>query len=164
MLRVSVFILTLCLTVTGLAADVVEPDPNIQDWVKNCETGGGFEGRCYVSQTLRLKSSGQKLFEIAAGFPLSGEMPLLLVSGPLGMYLPSGISMQVDNTGQFQVVVAYCNEHGCHAYYRLTPAQFRMFKQGRWLNISYLDGTRRRHRFGVSLNGFTDAIASVRGQ
>lgn len=133
----------------------------IDDWARECDDGGEFAGRCFIRQRLTLKSSGQMLFEIAAGYPLGGEYPLLLLSAPLGTYLPSGITIEVDDTGAYQAVVAYCNHDGCHAYYRMTPALYRLFRQGRWLNVSFLDGTRRTNRFQVSLNGFSSAIDSL---
>ncbi len=136
----------------------------IEDWVRECEGDGEFAGRCFIRQRLTLKSSGQLLFEIAAGYPLGGEYPLLLLSVPLGSYLPPGITLQVDDTEAYHAVVAYCNHDGCHAYYRMTPSLYDRFRRGRWLNVSFLDGTRRTNRFQVSLNGFSRAIDSLSGE
>ncbi|MCZ7600997.1 MAG: invasion associated locus B family protein [Gammaproteobacteria bacterium] len=122
---------------------------------------GEFAGRCYIRQTLTLKDSGRMLFEIAAGYPLGGEYPLLLMTIPLGSFLPPGITIGVDDAGQWRATVAYCNSDGCHAYYRMTPELYRMFRQGRWLNVSYQDGSRRDNRFQASLNGFSAAIDSI---
>ena len=134
----------------------------IQDWVKVCENRGAFAGRCYVSRTLNLKKTGKKLFQIAAGYPLDGEYPLILVTAPLGIYLPPGVRMQVDGTETYRAVIAYCNIDGCHAYYRLTKRTLNLFQRGRWLNVSFVDGTRKEHLFQVSLNGFTTALQQVR--
>ncbi len=136
----------------------------VEDWARECEDDGDFAGRCFIRQRLTLKSSGQMLFEIAAGYPLGGDYPLLLLSAPLGTYLPPGITIEVDQTGPYRAVVAYCNREGCHAFYRMTPELFRFFRQGRWLNVAFLDGTRRTNRFQVSLNGFSAAIDSLRGE
>jgi invasion protein IalB len=138
-----------------------EPGPVIEDWVLRCEQEGEFRDRCFIRQTLTLKASGEMLFDIAAGYPLGGDFPLLLLSAPLGMYLPGGITIEVDATGAHRTIVAYCNTEGCHAYYRMTPELFRLFRQGRWLNVTFLDGTRRAHSLQVSLNGFSDAIDAL---
>lgn len=132
-----------------------------QDWTRHCEEQGEFAGRCYIRQTLTLRNSGEMLFEIAAGYPLGGEYPLLLMTIPLGSFLPPGIVIGVDDTGQWRATVAHCNSDGCHAYYRMTPELYRMFRQGRWLNVSYQDGSRRANRFQASLNGFSAAIDSI---
>ncbi|KAA3624622.1 MAG: hypothetical protein DWQ08_10155, partial [Proteobacteria bacterium] len=79
-----------------------------------------------------------------------------------GMDLPVGITLGVYDTNSYRAVVAYCNVDGCHAYYRMTPELYRMFRRGRWLNVTFLDGTRRAHRFKVSLAGFSAAIDSVK--
>lgn len=136
-------------------------DGIMQDWVIKCEQEGEFRDRCFIRQTLTLRSSGEMLFDIAAGYPLGGEYPLLLLSAPLGIYLPAGIDIEVDNTGSNRAVVAYCNHEGCHAYYRMTSSLYRMFRQGRWLNVTFLDGTRRAHDLQVSLSGFSKAIDSL---
>ncbi len=133
----------------------------IDDWARECETAGEFADRCFIRQSLTLNATGQRLFEIAAGYPLGGQYPLLLLSVPLGTYLPGGIVMEVDDTGAHRAVVAYCNTEGCHAYYRMTEPLYRMFRQGRWLNVQFVDGTRRTTRFQVSLNGFSNAIDSL---
>jgi invasion protein IalB len=137
---------------------------SVEDWVRQCEESGEFSGRCFVRQSLTLKSTGAMLFEIAAGYPLGGDYPLLLLSAPLGTYLPAGITIEVDDTGAYQAVLAYCNTQGCHAYYRMTQELYHLFRSGRWLNVSFLDGTRRIHRFQVSLNGFSAGIDSVTGR
>lgn len=136
-------------------------DRIVQDWVVKCEREGEFRDRCFIRQTLTLRSSGEMLFDIAAGYPLGGEYPLLLLSAPLGIYLPAGIDIEVDNTGSHRAVVAYCNHEGCHAYYRMTSSLYRLFRQGRWLNVTFLDGTRRAHDLQLSLSGFSKAIDSL---
>ncbi|KAA3621008.1 MAG: hypothetical protein DWQ08_14710, partial [Proteobacteria bacterium] len=68
----------------------------IEDWVRSCAESGEFADRCFIRQSLTLKDSGGRLFDIAAGYPLGGDFPLLLLSAPLGMYLPGGITLEVD--------------------------------------------------------------------
>ncbi len=145
--------------IAGAETHAQAADP---DWQRKCGGVEVFNDRCFIAQTLRLRDSGRKLFEIAAGYPLDGEFPILLLSGPLGMYLPDGIRLQVDDTEAYRAVVAFCDGDGCHAYYRMTERLYRMFRQGRWLRIALNDGTRREIRFEVSLNGFTAGIESLR--
>ena len=158
-LAIIVIALVLALALTPAASRA--QSALIDDWARQCEEEGEFGGRCFIRQRLTLNASGQMLFEIAAGSPLGGEYPLLLLSAPLGTYLPPGITIEVDDTGAYRAIVAYCNHDGCHAYYRMTPALYRLFRQGRWLNVSFLDGTRRTNRFQVSLKGFSAAIDSL---
>lgn len=145
-----------------LVSPIAHSNEKIQDWVQVCEDRGEFSGRCFISQTLHLKQSGKKLFQIAAGYPFEEKLPLILVSAPLGIYLPAGISLQVDKTELYKAAFAYCNLEGCHAYYRLTPRLLSFFRGGRWLNVVFQDGTRREHQFKVSLNGFTVALRSLK--
>ncbi|MFT5114692.1 MAG: invasion protein IalB [Parasphingorhabdus sp.] len=154
-------LLFLLLLNTVLISAPVQSQDISEDWARICEDRGAFKGKCYISQTLKLKKSGKKLFQIAAGYPLEGDLPLILVSAPLGIYLPAGIIMQIDKTEAYKAIVAYCNIDGCHAYYRMSERFERLFQQGRWLNVSYLDGTRRENQFKVSLNGFTSALQQL---
>jgi invasion protein IalB len=132
-----------------------------KDWVKRCADSGDFKDRCYVSQQLTLKESGTPLFNIAIGYPLDQQFPLVLVTTPLGIYLPAGLRIQVDEQNAARIVFAYCNNDGCHGYHRMTAVQVKEFKEGRWLNVEFLDGTRRAHQFDVSLLGFTASLESL---
>lgn len=152
---------TIGLVAASVPAVTTAQSALVEDWARECENEGDFAGRCFIRQRLTLKSSGEMLFEIAAGYPLGGDYPLLLLSAPLGTFLPPGITIEVDQTGPYRAVVAYCNRDGCHAFYRMTPELFRFFQQGRWLNVAFHDGTRRINRFQVSLNGFSAAIDSL---
>ena len=139
----------------------VAQQSKFEDWVRICEEKGAFSGRCYISQRLTLKDTGVDLFSLGIGYPLENKHPLMLLSAPLGIFLPSGIKFSVDSLQEVTSVVAYCNKAGCHAYYRMTANLIKEFRQGRWINVTFLDGTRKPHHFQVSLNGFTSAIASL---
>ena len=131
------------------------------DWVRICEDSGTFAGRCYISQRLTLKKTGKELFSLSIGYPLNNQLPLMLLSVPLGVYLPHGVVFAVDSLHKTKVVFAYCNTAGCHGYFRMTSGLIDDFREGRWLNVKFLDGTRKAHQFQVSLNGFTKAMQSL---
>ena len=154
-------IFTSIVIITVFSSSTGAQQNKFEDWVRVCEEKGAFSGRCYISQRLTLKDTGADLFSLGIGYPLQNPHPLMLLSAPLGIYLPSGINFSVDSLQKVKTVVAYCNKAGCHAYYRMTPKLIREFRHGRWINVTFLDGTRKPHHFQVSLNGFTSAIESL---
>ena len=159
---ISPWLLLLSFLPGALAAqDKVYTADIYKDWVKRCASEGTFKDRCYISQQLSLNDTGEPLFNITVGYPLNEKQPLVLVSTPLGVYLPAGVEMKVDDLEPHRIVFAYCNTEGCHGYYRMPAKLVTEFKQGRWLRVTFLDGTRRGHQFDVSLNGFTASLKSL---
>jgi invasion protein IalB len=147
--------------VCSAAPHAVAQDRTVfSDWVLECDARAP-QGACFVSQSLSLKDSGTRLFQIAAGEPFGDGQQMLLVTGPLGMYLPSGIRFSVDNAKWSTVALRYCNNDGCHGFHPLDQALVDELKRGRWLNVSIRDGSRQEVRFKASLNGFTAAFSRL---
>lgn len=143
------------------APDAIAQERTVfSDWVLECESSAPRRA-CFVSQSLSLKDSGARLFQIAAGEPFGDGQQMLLVTGPLGMYLPSGIRFSVDNGNWSTVALRYCNNEGCHGFHPLDQALIDELKRGRWLNVSIRDGSRQEVRFKASLDGFTAAFGRL---
>ena len=82
-----------------------------------------------------------------------------LVSLPLGVYIPSGVAVDVDDDFVFRAQLLECREdEGCRAAFDLTPEILEEMKMGGEMSVAIVDGrTRRAIAFNFSLMGFTKA-------
>lgn len=165
-LRSLLFPAMLCLSQNAWAQsdseNATENEPNqgqrktFKDWAMRCEGEEGSENhKCYIYQTLLLKETNERLLKVAVGYSPYQTPPLLLMSAPLGMFLPDGITVTVDDLEPRKAVVERCNPEGCHAALAIDEKLLTELKGGRWMSISLLDGNLQTVRMKVSLLGFT---------
>jgi len=82
-----------------------------------------------------------------------------LVNLPLGVYIPSGVAVDVDDDYVFRAQLLECREdEGCRAAFDLTPQILEEMKMGGEMSVAIVDGrSRRALSFNFSLMGFTKA-------
>jgi len=133
----------------------------IGDWSVQC----GEQGKkkvCHVSQNLTYKQDGKQLLNIAIGELANTGKEVVIVTLRLGIFLPVGIQIQIDENASNAYPIQWCLANGCHAYIELTPALLKMFKKGNQGKVTFQDASRKNITIPVSLKGFTKAYYSMR--
>lgn len=134
-------------------------------WHSRCEeTRGKIEGGCFIFQDLVLKQGGQRVLQFAAGFAESTPDPIALLSLPLGISLPPGVSLQVDDGKPTTLMVERCEPTGCRAGIKLAPALMRQLEGGSKLKVTFHDAERKPIEMQVVLAGFTAALAQIKAK
>jgi len=82
-----------------------------------------------------------------------------IASLPLGLYIPSGVAVDVDEEMVFRAQLLECREdEGCRAAFDVKPEILEAMKKGKQMSIAIVDGrTERAIAFNFSLIGFTKA-------
>lgn len=138
-------------------AVVAEPVDASGDWTVECDRDN--ELRCYLRQSILSQGTGQQVFEAALGYlgdPASG--PVLVLSAPLGIYLPDGLLLQVDDGPVRRAMFARCNPRGCHAEIAADLAMLEELRRGVMLSVGFSDGAGQRFRVPVSLTGVSGGL------
>ena len=143
----------------GLAADTPR---SFDDWALRCDDVELSAPECHLSQNILRKDSAERVLLVSIGYPQGAAVPIALMTTPLGIYLPTGITVQVDDGEPMHVELERCNEHGCHAGLTLDPTLVEQFRRGRELRVTMHDGSGRRFHFPVSLRGFRSGFAALR--
>ncbi len=66
-------------------------------WRVSCETAADSHRRgCFIVQNLVLREGGQRVLQIAVGYVEQTPDPIALLSLPLGISLPPGASIRID--------------------------------------------------------------------
>ncbi len=131
-----------------------------EDWTMRCDPDSATP-RCYLSQRAFIQGSGERVFELAVGELGEDRQIVMLLSAPLGIFLPAGLRVQVDNTNTQRVVLQRCNTRGCHAELLLNEEFLELMKKGLQLNITFSDSALQQFGFPMSLKGFSSGLEQL---
>ena len=133
------------------------------DWMIQCaEPKDDKKNICHISQNLTYKQDGKQLLNMAIGALANTGKDVLIVTLRLGIFLPSGVQVQVDSGDPKAYPIQWCLANGCHAYIELTTELLAMLKKGNQGKITFQDASRKNITVPVSLKGFTKAYYSMK--
>ena len=166
-MRLRLMLLSLVLASAWLASPVqaVDKGQRFKDWTAGCEKLPGMdEERCFIYQTIVNKDNEQPVLQMAVGYlPVDGgqDRPAALLTVPLGVALPPGIGMKIDDAEPFRVGYERCVPTGCIAGFPLTDELIGRFKRGNRIEVRVHDGL-RPVAMPISLQGFTAGFDALR--
>ena len=99
---------------------------------------------------------------VAVGYLTASEQPVAFFTLPLGVSLPGGLSLTVDNGKPVRIRYERCDASGCLAPLALTDTVVKSMRGGRWARVAFFDSTRREVSVPVSLLGFTAGLKSLK--
>lgn len=158
--------LVLALGLGGAQAQTAEgaaPAPTVVEqhgmWVFECTPADGTEF-CSMQQVLSNADTQEVLLHVTIAYhPRSADL-LMVSRTPLGVELPLGIGLQVDEGQQMAAPYTNCTQAGCRATAPLSPELVNTLKNGNTMKISF--GYRgQRIDAPVSLTGFTAAYNAI---
>ena len=130
-------------------------------WTVRCERVSTTARSCIMLQDLILKAGGQTVLQFSLGVePVSGT-PTVLLTLPLGISLPPGVSISIDSGTPAVFPVERCDPDGCQAGMRLRETTIAQLGTGEELEIRFSDGERQPIVVPVSLQGFAAAFAAL---
>ena len=131
-------------------------------WTVRCETAeAGTQSGCIMFQNVVLKTGGQPVLHFAIGYAPEDGTPTVIISLPLGISLPPGISIQIDEGKTANFPVERCEPEGCRAGMKLRDATIEQLTSGVRLTITFHDGERQPITVPLSLDGFGDGFQAL---
>jgi len=129
-----------------------------KDWALTCTTPkDGKDKRCYIFQNLLLKKGGQRLLNVVVGHLGAEGKPAAILTLPLGISLPPGASIRVDEGEPVRFAIERCTTQGCAGGVEIDEQLLAALKRGKQAKVSFRDAARREIVVPVSLSGFTAA-------
>ena len=136
-----------------------------KDWTVVCDQPEQLEEEiCLIVQQKNLRNSNQPVIRIEVGYSPQNGQPLLLATvstTPLGITLPHGLEIQVDELEAIRYAFGSCIAAGCVVGINLTEEQVAEFKRGNEAKFTFQDTQGRRITVPISLAGFTAAYNAV---
>lgn len=134
----------------------LQPHPTQPEWTKVCAHPGDRQN-CYVTRDF--VSAGGKAV-LAIGYyqirqPTERVIGRILL--PLGLSLPAGIRVAIDDAAPVSGQFSTCVPTGCFAEFPLTPALSERFKKGEVIRIAAKNQYLAEIGFIAPLTGFASA-------
>ncbi|MBI2799749.1 MAG: invasion associated locus B family protein [Gammaproteobacteria bacterium] len=135
------------------------------NWTAKCEAAhDGKEGGCFLLQNLVLRDGGQRVLQVAVGYVPNASEPIALLSLPLGISLPPGVSLRVSDHEPVQIPVERCEPNGCRAGLKLKDDLLRALRDSTQITVVFHDAQRHPIEVPVKLEGFAKGLDALHGR
>jgi len=116
-------------------APATPPQPG---WAVRCSSvSRSAPLECAMEQTAVLSKTGQLIALVNIRVPSDTHAPVALVQLPLGLNLPNGAKLQVDDGKVTDLQIQTCEARGCYASTPITPEFLALLKSGKELKVSF---------------------------
>lgn len=160
--------LTALLLATGAFAATDPPaegEQNFGSWTAKCEAPEGEgpdAGGCFIFQNLVLRAGGQRVLQIAIGYVPGTAEPIALLSLPLGISLPPGVSIEATGGAPMRFPVERCEPNGCRAGLRLKQDFLDELLAAETLTVRFHDAQRQPIEVPLAVSGLADGLEALK--
>ncbi|MEX0941953.1 MAG: invasion associated locus B family protein [Pseudomonadales bacterium] len=129
------------------------------DWSRICTTG---EPRvCQVVQSANQDETGNLIFQTSIGYVANNDRPIMYLTAPLGIFLPRGISVIVDDDPPLTATVQKCDGNGCLGLLALSQDAIESLKAGTQAQVVFGASAQQNVSIPLSLDGFGAAFDAL---
>ncbi len=138
------------------------------DWAVQCqEAPGAAEGdapprTCGMFQAAKSDRQGVNLTLVVVKGEQDGkEVTMLRVMAPIGVYLPTGVALEIDGDAVGRVPFTRCMPQACIAVAEASPPTLEKMKAGGIANFIIYEAPGAGMAMELSLKGFTAALGEL---
>jgi invasion protein IalB len=147
---------------TAAASDgaAAAPPPG---WIARCSSGSRSSSlECAIEQSAVLTKTGQLIVLVNIRVPAETRNPIALVQLPLGLNLPAGAKLQVDEGKASDMLIQTCEARGCYANLPVSPEMLATLKSGKQLKVSFQNLAKETITIPMPLADFAAAYEKIR--
>jgi invasion protein IalB len=131
-------------------------------WAVNCKSEATEQGlECRLSQTVVTRQGGQILTKATFLFAADKKSSEVIVQLPLGLFLPAGATIQVDDKAPQSLTFRACDRGGCYARSPVSAEMLAMLQKGKQLQVSFQNLEEDPIDVPLSLDGFPAAYSKI---
>ena len=116
---------------------------------------------CSMEQTVVVTSSGQLLASVVIRIPADTRQPVMMVQVPVGLYLPAGLNLQVDDEKPQPLALQTCDLKGCYAGTPVSPEMIKAMKDGKLFKITLQNMAKENISVPLTLANFAEAYQKI---
>ena len=132
-------------------------------WVARCSSASrGAPLECAIEQSAVLTKTGQLIVLINIRVSAETRAPIALVQLPLGLNLPAGAKIQVDNGKTSELQIQTCEARGCYANLQISPDVLAALKSGKQLKVSFHNMAKETISIPMPLADFAGAYEKIK--
>src|SRR4051812_1103636 len=117
---------------------------------------------CAVEQTAVLSKTGQLIVLVNIRVPSDTRTPIALVQLPLGLNLPAGAKLQIDDGKAVDLQVQTCEARGCYASTPVAADLLAALKSGKQLKVSFQTMSKETIAIPMPLGDFAAAYDKIK--
>jgi invasion protein IalB len=116
-------------------ADAASAPPG---WIARCTSlSRDAPLECAIEQTAVLTKTGQLIVLINIRVASDTRTPIAVIQLPLGLNLPAGAKLQVDDGKTADLQIQTCEQRGCYANTPIAADMLAAMKSGKQLKVSF---------------------------
>ena len=132
-------------------------------WVARCaSTSREAPLECAVEETAVLTKTGQVIVLVNIRVTSDTHMPVALVQLPLGLNLPVGAKLQVDDDKAVELQIQTCENRGCYANLPIAPDMLAALRSGKQLKVSFQNLAKETITIPMPLTDFAAAYDKIK--
>ena len=132
-------------------------------WAARCSSvSRDAPPECAVEQTAVLSKTGQLIVLVNIRVPSDTRAPIALVQLPLGLNLPAGAKLQIDDGKAVDLQVQTCESRGCYASTPVAADMLTALKSGKQLKISFQTMSKETIAIPMPLGDFAAAYDKIK--
>lgn len=143
--------------------DVPEAEVEVQqfqDWSLRC-VGEGAQRRCELVQPVDDPETGEPVMAMVVAPSGPDSVPVAWFVMPLGILLPPGIGLSIDDAEPDRLPIRHCEPGGCLAPLELSDEMQRRLRGGVTLEVLAYDIDEQQVSIPLSLMGFTAGMNTL---
>ena len=132
-------------------------------WIARCTSASrNAPLECAIEQTAVLSQTGQLIVLVNIRVPSDTHAPVMLVQLPLGLNLPVGAKLQVDDGKVADVQIQTCEARGCYASTPIAPDLLTAMKSGKQMKVSFQNMGKETITIPMPLADFAAAYDKIK--
>jgi invasion protein IalB len=132
-------------------------------WIARCSSASrGAPLECAIEQSAVLTKTGQLIVLVNIRVSAETRAPVALVQLPLGLNLPAGARLQVDDGKASDLQIQTCEARGCYANLQISPDVLAALKSGKQLKISFQNMAKETIAIPMPLADFATAYEKIK--
>lgn len=141
-------------------AEGAPPQPG---WIARCTSGSRDAPlECAIEQNAVLTKTGQTIVLINIRIAPDTRTPVGLLQLPLGLNIPVGAKLQVDEGKTVDLQIQTCENRGCYASTPIAPDLLASLKSGKQLKVSFQNMAKETISIPMPLNDFAAAYDKIK--
>lgn len=147
---------------TAQAAPADNSAPPQPVWTSRCSSESRKAALlCEIEQSLFITKTGQLVASVNVKLPVETRQPVMMIQLPVGLFLPGGVSLQVDESKPQALVIQTCDLKGCYAATTISTELLAALKSGKRLSVSFQNLNKENVNLAFVLSGFAESYDKI---
>jgi invasion protein IalB len=117
---------------------------------------------CSVQQSIVKTDTRQLIATFGIRIPPETRAPVMMIQLPLGLYVPAGVALHVDQGQAVALPIQTCDATGCYAGIPVAAEFLEQLRNGKTLRIRFENLAQSKVEVPLPLAGFASAYDAVR--